>query len=177
MKIISTVLPGVLIIEPVVFGDERGFFLETYQQSRYQEAGIAHNFIQDNHSRSQRGVLRGLHAQKDNPQGKLVRVSQGAVFDVAVDINPASKTFGQWVGVELNDTNMRQLWIPPGYAHGFQVLSETADFEYKCTAYYDPEDETGVIWNDPSLGIEWPLPEPTVSAKDQQLPLLEELQK
>lgn len=177
MKAIQTELPGVLIIEPDVFGDERGFFLETYQQSRYQDIGIEFDFIQDNHSRSQRGVLRGLHAQKNNPQGKLVRVSQGAVFDVAADINPASDTFGKWVGVELNDTNMRQLWIPPGYAHGFQVLSETADFEYKCTAYYDPQDEIGLLWNDPTLNVQWPLSQPTISAKDKQLPTLEMLQQ
>lgn len=177
MKAIQTALPGVLIIEPDVFGDERGFFLETYQQSRYQNIGIEFDFVQDNHSRSQQGVLRGLHAQKNNPQGKLVRVSQGAVFDVAADINPASDTFGKWVGVELNDTNMRQLWIPPGYAHGFQVLSETADFEYKCTAYYDPQDEIGVLWNDPTLAVHWPLSQPTISAKDKQLPTLEMLQQ
>ncbi|MCR9258112.1 MAG: dTDP-4-dehydrorhamnose 3,5-epimerase [Pseudomonadaceae bacterium] len=177
MKAIQTELPGVLIIEPDVFGDERGFFLETYQQSRYQDIGIEFDFVQDNHSRSQRGVLRGLHAQKNNPQGKLVRVSQGAVFDVAADINPASDTFGKWVGVELNDNNMRQLWIPPGYAHGFQVLSETADFEYKCTAYYDPQDEIGVRWDDPTLNVQWPLKQPTVSAKDKQLPTLEMLRQ
>ncbi|HMY79153.1 MAG TPA: dTDP-4-dehydrorhamnose 3,5-epimerase, partial [Thauera aminoaromatica] len=131
MKVIETALPGVLIIEPKAFGDHRGFFLETFQVERYREAGITLPFVQDNHSRSQRGVLRGLHFQKTRPQGKLVSVSRGAVYDVAVDIDPASATYGQFVGVELNDDNHRQLWIPPGYAHGFCVLSEVADFQYK----------------------------------------------
>ncbi|HEY5807884.1 MAG TPA: dTDP-4-dehydrorhamnose 3,5-epimerase, partial [Povalibacter sp.] len=148
MNVIKTRLPGVCIIEPTVHGDARGFFVETFQAERYQcEAGITLPFVQDNHSRSSRGVLRGLHSQNPHAQGKLVRVSTGAVFDVAADIDPRSTTFGVWVGVELSDTNHRQLWIPPGYAHGFLVLSDTADFEYKCTDLYHPEAETGVIWN------------------------------
>lgn len=175
MKVIPTHLDGVVIIEPEVFGDERGFFLETFQQQRYVDAGIEHPFVQDNHSRSGRGVLRGLHAQRDKPQGKLVRVARGAVFDVAVDINPHSTTFAQWVGVELSDSNHRQLWVPPGYAHGFVVLSEVADFEYKCTDFYDASDEIGVRWDDPDIGIDWPIKTPRLSEKDSQLPLLEAL--
>lgn len=175
MNVIETRLPGVRIIEPKVHGDARGFFVETFQVERYRDAGIDLPFVQDNHSRSSRGVLRGLHAQKPYAQGKLVRVSRGAVFDVAVDIDPRSATFGQWVGVELSDSNHRQLWIPPGYAHGFQVLSEIADFEYKCTELYHPETETGVIWNDPELAIEWPIREPQLSPKDLKLPTLAEI--
>ncbi|ATE60913.1 dTDP-4-dehydrorhamnose 3,5-epimerase [Thauera sinica] len=172
MKIIETALPGVLIIEPKVFGDARGFFLETFQAERYREAGIAQPFVQDNHSRSQRGVLRGLHFQRSRPQGKLVRVSCGAVYDVAADVDPASPTFGRHVGVELDDGNHRQMWIPPGYAHGFCVISEVADLEYKCTDFYRPEDEAGVIWNDPGLAIPWPVEHPLLSAKDAKLPTL-----
>ncbi|MBS0542583.1 MAG: dTDP-4-dehydrorhamnose 3,5-epimerase, partial [Proteobacteria bacterium] len=164
---------GVLIIEPKVFGDSRGFFLETFQVERYREIGITLPFVQDNHSRSQRGVLRGLHFQKTKPQGKLVRVSRGAVYDVAVDIDPASPTFGKHVGVELSDDNHRQMWIPPGYAHGFCVLSEIADFEYKCTELYDPEDEGGLIWSDPDIGISWPCQNPVLSQKDGSLPNLQ----
>lgn len=175
MNIIETRLPGVRIIEPKVHGDARGFFVETFQVARYRDAGIDLPFVQDNHSRSGRGVLRGLHAQQPYAQGKLVRVSRGAVYDVAVDIDPRSATFGQWVGVELSDSNHRQLWIPPGYAHGFQVLSEIADFEYKCTELYHPETETGVIWNDPDLAIEWPIREPQLSPKDLKLPTLAEI--
>jgi dTDP-4-dehydrorhamnose 3,5-epimerase len=175
LKVIETRLPGVLILEPKVFGDERGFFVETFQVERYRAAGISLPFVQDNHSRSSRGVLRGLHAQKPHAQGKLVRVATGTVFDVAVDIDPSSDTFGQWVGVELSDTNQRQLWIPPGYAHGFQVVSERADFEYKCTDTYHPEAEIGVIWDDPDLGIEWPVPDPQLSPKDRKLPRLAEI--
>jgi dTDP-4-dehydrorhamnose 3,5-epimerase len=176
MKVIETQLPGVLIIEPKVFGDERGFFVETFQASRYSEAaGIDLPFVQDNHSRSRRGVLRGMHAQKQHPQGKLVRVSRGEVFDVAVDINPDSPHFGRWVGVTLSDVNGRQLWIPPGYAHGFAVISELADFEYKCTEYYHPQDETGLVWNDPDVGIEWPVAEPLISEKDVKLPTLAQI--
>ncbi len=176
MNIIPTALEGVMIIEPRVFGDSRGFFLETYQLERYREAlGIEHAFVQDNQSRSGRGVLRGMHAQKVHPQGKLVRVAQGTIFDVAADINPQSPTFGQWVGAELSDTNHRQMWIPPGYAHGFVVLSEVADFIYKCTDYYHPEDEIGFIWNDPEVGIDWPISEPLVSDRDAGLPNLAEI--
>ena len=175
MNVIPTDLDGVLIIEPKVFGDERGFFVETFQHQRYADAGINHIFVQDNHSRSAKSVLRGLHAQRDKPQGKLVRVTRGAVFDVAVDINPKSSTFGHWVGVELSDTNHRQLWIPPGYAHGFVVLSDIADVEYKCTDIYDAADEIGVRWDDPDIGIDWPIKDPQLSEKDGQLPLLSAL--
>ena len=176
MKITETDLPGVLIIEPQIFGDERGFFIETFQAERYRtHAGISPAFVQDNHSRSRRGVLRGLHLQKQHPQGKLVRAARGEIFDVAVDIEPGSPTFGRWVGVTLSDTNHRQIWIPPGYAHGFVVLSEIADCEYKCTDYYRPQSETGVIWNDPDLDIAWPIEEPTLSEKDRGLPTLAQL--
>ena len=175
MKVLETVLPGVLIIEPKVFGDARGFFLESYQAERYRQLGIAHTFVQDNHSRSARGVLRGLHFQRSRPQGKLVSVSRGSVYDVAVDINPASPTCGQFVAVELNDENHRQLWIPPGYAHGFCVLSDIADFQYKCTDYYIPEDEGGLLWNDPQVNIPWPIEQPLLSAKDQRNPTLAQL--
>ena len=175
MKVIETALPGVLIIEPKVFGDARGFFIETFQVERYREIGITQPFVQDNHSRSQRGVLRGLHFQKTRPQGKLVRVSRGAVYDVAVDIDPKSSTFGRYVGVELNEVNHRQLWIPAGYAHGFCVLSEVADFEYKCTDLYFPEDEGGVIWNDPEVAIPWPISAPRLSDKDTRNPTLREM--
>lgn len=175
MKVMETRLPDVLIVEPRIHGDERGFFVETFQAERYARAGISSPFVQDNHSRSRRGVLRGLHAQRQHPQGKLVRTARGEVFDVVVDIDPGSATFGQWVGVTLSDSNQRQLWIPPGYAHGFLVLSELADFEYKCTDYYYPEDEIGVIWNDPDIGITWPLGNPIVSDKDLALPQLSEL--
>ncbi len=175
MKVLETVLPGVLIIEPKVFGDARGFFLESYQAERYRQLGITHTFVQDNHSRSARGVLRGLHFQRSRPQGKLVSVSRGSVYDVAVDINPASPTCGQFVAVELNDENHRQLWIPPGYAHGFCVLSDIADFQYKCTDYYIPEDEGGLLWNDPQVNIPWPIEQPLLSAKDQRNPTLAQL--
>lgn len=175
MKIIETALPGVLIIEPRVFGDHRGFFTETFQVEHYRDAGIELPFVQDNHSRSPRGVLRGLHFQRSRPQGKLVRVSRGAVFDVAVDINPESATCGQFVGVELNDENHRQMWVPPGYAHGFCVLSEVADFQYKCTDLYFPEDEGGLLWNDPDVNIAWPLETPQLSLKDTRNPSFREL--
>jgi dTDP-4-dehydrorhamnose 3,5-epimerase len=176
MIVTETALPGVKIIEPKVHGDPRGFFMETFQAKRYAEiAGIDLPFVQDNHSRSARGVLRGLHAQRLRPQGKLVRCARGEVFDVAVDIDPASPTFGTWVGVVLSDVNQRQFWVPPGYGHGFVVLSEIADFEYKCTDYYDPSDEIGLIWNDPEVGIDWPIKDPMLSAKDQKLPTLAEL--
>lgn len=175
MNVIETALAGVLIIEPKVFGDQRGFFLEGFQTERYRDAGITLPFVQDNHSRSQYGVLRGLHFQRTRPQGKLVSVSRGSVYDVAVDINPESPTCGQFVGIELNDENHRQLWIPPGYAHGFCVLSETADFHYKCTDLYYPEDEGGLIWNDPEVNIPWPVDAPKLSAKDQCNPTLRQL--
>lgn len=175
MKITTTALPGVLIIEPKVFADARGFFLETFQSERYASAGITLPFVQDNHSRSQRGVLRGLHLQRSSPQGKLVSVSRGSVFDVTVDINPQSATFGEYVGLELNDENHLQLWIAPGYAHGFCVLSDVADFHYKCTELYDPTDEVGVIWNDPDINIAWPVQSPLLSVKDLQLPRLKDI--
>ena len=176
MQIVEHALNGVLLIEPRVFGDERGFFFESYNQQAFAAAsGQTLPFVQDNHSRSQRGVLRGLHFQKTRPQGKLVSVSRGAVYDVAVDIDPASATYGQFVGVELNDDNHRQLWIPPGYAHGFCVLSEVADFQYKCTDFYFPADEGGLLWNDPDVGIPWPITEPQLSAKDIDNPRLRDL--
>ena len=151
MKIIETHLPGVIVFEPKVFGDKRGFFLETYRQDILLEAGITADFVQDNHSRSSRGVLRGLHYQMTQAQGKLVRVATGAVFDVAVDVRVGSPTFGQWYGTELNEENMRLMYIAPGYAHGFVVLSESADFIYKCTDYYHPQSEHGIAWNDPDI--------------------------
>ncbi len=178
MKVTKTELPGVLIIEPKVHGDARGFFIETFQVEKYRElAGIELTFVQDNHSRSQYGVLRGIHAQKLHPQGKLVRVVTGEVFDVAVDIDPVSETFGSWVGTLLSESNGHQLWIPPGYAHGFVVLSDVADFEYKCTDYYHPEDEYGLIWNDPEVNVNWPIESPTLSEKDLQLPSLAQLRE
>ncbi len=168
MNIIDTKIKGAVIIEPAVFGDSRGFFLETYQVQRYlDQAGIDQPFVQDNHSRSAKGVLRGLHYQKTKPQGKLVRVVRGEVFDVGVDLRKDSPTFGCWQGVWLSEDNHRQLWLPHGLAHGFVVTSESADFEYKCTDYYDPEDEGCLIWNDPHVGIEWPLENPLLSDKDK----------
>jgi len=175
MNVIQTQLPGVLIIEPKVFGDERGFFVECYQEPRYRDAGIELPFVQDNHSRSQYGVLRGLHFQRNRPQGKLVRVTRGAVYDVAVDINPASATCGEFVGVELTADNHLQLWIPPGYAHGFCVLSDIADFQYKCTELYFPEEEGGLIWNDLDVNIPWPVDAPKLSDKDLRHPSLRTL--
>jgi dTDP-4-dehydrorhamnose 3,5-epimerase len=175
MNVIQTQLPGVLIIEPKVFGDERGFFVECYQEPRYRDAGIELPFVQDNHSRSQYGVLRGLHFQRNRPQGKLVRVTRGAVYDVAVDIDPESPTCGEYVGVELTADNHLQLWIPPGYAHGFCVLSDVADFQYKCTDLYFPEEEGGLIWNDPDVNIPWPVETPKLSEKDLRNPSLRTL--
>ncbi len=175
MEVETTALPGVVVIRPQVFGDERGFLLETYSKERYDlHPALRQHFVQDNHSRSRRGVLRGLHFQQREPQGKLVRVSRGRVFDVAVDIAPASPTFRQHVGVILDDESHTQLLIPPGYAHGFCVLSEVADFEYKCTAHYRPDDGRGVLWNDPTLAIDWPVENPIVSEADQQNPTLDE---
>lgn len=174
MKSISTVIADVLILEPRVFGDTRGFFFESFNSRAFAEAtGLDVNFVQDNHSRSARGVLRGLHYQARQPQGKLVRVVRGSVFDVAVDIRKTSPTFGKWVGVELTEDNHRQLWVPPGLAHGFLVTSESADFLYKTTDYYAPEHERCIAWNDPAIGIDWPLEgEPQLSAKDQMGKLL-----
>ena len=176
MKVSHTKLKACVVIEPVVFGDDRGFFLETFQSIRYeQEAGIDLPFVQDNHSRSARGVLRGLHFQKTKPQGKLVRVVRGEVYDVAVDIRNGSPTFGEWEGVILSEDNKKQFWVPPGFAHGFVVLSDTADFEYKCTDYYDPTDEGGILWNDPDLDIPWPIANPVLSTKDQSAKRLVDL--
>ena len=175
MNVIETNLPGVVLIEPKVFGDARGFFLETFNAERYRAAGIDATFVQDNHSRSQRGVLRGLHYQLEHTQGKLVSVMTGAVYDVAVDIRRGSPTFGQWTGHVLDEQNHRQMYVPPGFAHGFVVLSETADFVYKCTDYYHPASEGGVTWDDPDLAIAWPLHDVQLSAKDQAFPRLRDV--
>jgi len=178
MNVIKTKLKDCVIIEPKVFGDERGFFLETFQADRYSDlAGITLPFVQDNHSRSSKDVLRGLHFQKTKPQGKLVRVVRGEVYDVAVDIRSGSATYGQWEAVILSEENKTQFWVPPGFAHGFVVLSETADFEYKCTDYYDPSDEGSLLWNDPDLNIPWPIENPKLSEKDANAPLLADLKK
>ena len=166
MKFTETKITGVILIEPRVFRDDRGYFLESFQRERYAEAGIALEFVQDNHSYSSRGTLRGLHAQNRKPQGKLVRVVEGEVFDVAVDVRPESDTFGQWVGVTLSADNFYQLYIPPGLAHGFCVLSDVAQFEYKCTDYYDPDGEVSIRWDDPDIAIDWPIKAPVLSAKD-----------
>lgn len=175
MKKIETDLQGVWIIEPKVFGDGRGFFYETWQQTRYEEMGIQGPFVQDNVSFSRKGVLRGLHYQQPHCQGKLVSVLQGEVFDVAVDVRVGSPQFGQWTGVVLSGENHRQLWIPEGFAHGFCVLSETAYFSYKCTDVYAPDCEGGILWNDPDIGIDWPLTEVSLSDKDQVYPLLRQI--
>jgi len=178
MNVIKTKLPSVVIIEPKVFGDHRGFFLESFSAERYKaEAGIKLPFVQDNHSRSSKGVLRGLHFQINKPQGKLVRVVRGEVLDVAVDINPTSPTYGQHEAVILSEENQRQFWVPPGYAHGFVVLSDVADFEYKCTEYYDPSDEGCVAWNDPEINIDWKTEAPKLSEKDAAAPTLAALRE
>ncbi len=169
MEVIETSNPDVKIIEPKVFGDDRGFFMESWNQQMFADAGLPLTFVQDNHSRSSQGVLRGLHYQMEKTQGKLVRVTQGKVFDVAVDLRRSSAFFGKAVSVVLSDVNKRMFWVPPGFAHGFYVMSETADFQYKCTDYYEPEHEQSLLWNDPMLDIEWPLVdgiEPSLSAKD-----------
>lgn len=176
MKVTPTKLAGVLILEPRVFADERGYFLESYNRKKYaQIPGLDVEFVQDNHSRSRKNVLRGLHMQRHHPQGKLVRVVNGHVWDVAVDVDPTSPTFRQWVGIDLTADNHLQLYIPPGYAHGFCVLSEIADFEYKCTDFYFPDDEVGLLWNDPELGIQWPLRNPILSNRDVANPTLREV--
>ena len=174
MKVIPTNIPDVIILEPKVFGDSRGFFFESFNQQVFNKAtGLDVQFVQDNHSRSAKGVLRGLHYQIQQPQGKLVRVTRGSVFDVAVDIRQSSPSFGQWEGVELNADSHRQLWVPPGFAHGFVVLSESADFLYKTTDYYAPEFERCIAWNDPAIGIDWHFDgQPQLSGKDQQGALL-----
>jgi dTDP-4-dehydrorhamnose 3,5-epimerase len=169
MKCIQTVIPEVMIIEPRIFGDKRGFFMETWQRRTFANFGIDYDFVQDNHSRSSKGILRGLHYQIKHPQGKLVRVIRGEVFDVAVDIRRHSPTFGKWEGVFLSEENRRMLWIPPGFAHGFYVTSDAAEFVYNCTDFYAPEYERSIIWNDPDIGITWPLEgnEPVLSDKDR----------
>jgi len=173
MKFTPGAISDVILIEPAVFGDHRGFFMETWQRKTFAENGIDYDFVQDNHSKSSHGILRGLHYQIRQPQGKLVRVVQGAVFDVAVDMRKSSPTFGQWVGYELSAENKHMLWVPPGFAHGFYVISETAEFVYKCTDYYAPEHERSVRWNDADLAIDWHLvdgKEPVLSDKDAQAP-------
>lgn len=177
MKIIETAIPGVLIIEPKVFGDERGFFVETFRGSVLAEGGVVGPFVQDNQSRSSKGVLRGLHYQLQQPQGKLVRVARGRVFDVAVDVRQGSPTFGRWAGAILDDESHRQMYVPPGFAHGFVVLSEVADFVYKCTDYYHPQSEVGIRWDDPVIGIVWPqeiIGDVILSDKDRHLPFLKD---
>jgi dTDP-4-dehydrorhamnose 3,5-epimerase len=169
MKFTRTRLPDVMIVEPRVVEDARGFFMETWAARKFAEGGIEANFVQDNHSASKQWVLRGLHYQIKQPQGKLVRVTQGEVFDVAVDLRKSSPTFGKWVGEYLSDSNRKMMWVPPGFAHGFLVMSERVEFMYKCTDYYAPESERALLWSDPAIGIEWPLPsgvEPIVSSKD-----------
>ncbi len=175
MKVIKTHLSGVKIIEPDVFNDTRGFFMETYQKKRYRKEGISCDFVQDNFSYSTRGALRGLHYQLNHSQNKLVSVVKGAVFDVAVDIRKGSPNFGRWMGVELSDDNCRQLFIPEGFAHGFYVLSETAYFIYKCSDFYTSDDEYGILWSDPDIGIEWPGKEPVLSSKDNLYSCLDKI--
>ena len=175
MNISPTKLNDCLVLDPIVHGDERGFFIESWNSRTFSEMGLNIEFVQDNHSRSARGVLRGLHFQVNTPQGKLVRVTKGSVFDAVVDLRRSSSTFGGWFGVELSEENQRMLWVPPGFAHGFLVLSESADFQYKCTEYYSPRDDRGIRWNDPEIGIEWPMVEgvePTLSEKDGAAPFL-----
>lgn len=178
MKAESTGLEGVVLVKPTVHGDERGFFLETWRADRYAELiGPGLSFVQDNHSRSRRGVLRGLHFQTRRPQGKLLRCVTGTIYDVAVDVRPDSPAFGRWIGVTLSGENKHQLYVPPGFAHGFQVVSDVADVEYKCTDYYDPAGEGGVRWDDPELAIDWPIGTALVSEKDRRLPALRALRR
>lgn len=174
MKFRPTLLPGVLVVEPDVHGDDRGFFLETYHRDKYREGGIDETFVQDNHSRSVAGTLRGLHAQRTRPQGKLVRAVRGRILDVAVDIRRGSPTFAHWYGEELSEDNHWQLWVPPGFAHGFVVLSDSAEVEYKCTDLYLPEDEITIRWDDPAIGVDWHLGEtdPVLSKRDAEAPSL-----
>jgi dTDP-4-dehydrorhamnose 3,5-epimerase len=176
LHIRETSLPGVLLIEPKVFGDDRGFFMETYRADTFRDIGIG-EFVQDNHSRSARGVLRGLHYQQPNAQGKLVRCTRGSIFDVAVDIRRGSPSFGRWFGLELSDANKLMLWIPTGFAHGFCALEDDSDLVYKCTSLYDPASDRSILWNDPDIGIEWPIAEPVLSAKDANAPRLAEAAK
>ncbi len=176
MKFLTTGIDGLIVVEPKVFGDDRGFFLESWNKARFAEAGLDLDFVQDNHSRSAKGVLRGLHYQKPNPQGKLVRVVAGRVWDVAVDLRAASSTFRQWFGLELSATNRKMMWVPPGFAHGFLSLEDGTEFLYKCTALYEPATEHALMWNDPAVGIDWPLEGivPQVSPKDAMGKALEE---
>jgi dTDP-4-dehydrorhamnose 3,5-epimerase len=178
IELIPTPLEGAVVIQPRVFGDERGFFLESWNARAFADAGLKLSFVQDNHSRSAKGVLRGLHLQNPNPQGKLLRVVAGAVFDVIVDLRRSSATFGRWFGIELNESNKQILWVPPGFAHGFLTLEDGTDFLYKCTELYNPATEQALRWNDPALGIEWPLDgiEPQLSAKDLQAKPLSEIE-
>jgi len=175
MKFTHLELPGVVLVEPTLFPDERGFFLETFHERKYREGGIPASFVQDNQSRSVEGTLRGLHSQRQHPQGKLVRAIEGEIFDVAVDVRRGSPTFARWVGVRLSAENFHQLYVPPGFVHGFCVLSEFAQVEYKCTDFYAPNDEQSVIWNDPDIGIEWPVADPVISPKDRVAPRLAEI--
>ncbi len=177
MKVTETKLPCVIVIEPVVFGDTRGWLLETYSQKRYEQAGITDFFVQDNVSLSGKGVLRGLHYQYPHSQGKLVQVLAGEVFDVVVDVRPGSPTFSQWVSQVLSESNHRQMYVPAGFAHGFCVLSDIVIFSYKCTDYYSPSTEGGIIWNDPVLGIDWPVSDPILSGKDAEYPMLGDIPK
>jgi dTDP-4-dehydrorhamnose 3,5-epimerase len=175
LKFTPLSLPGVVLVEPKVFHDERGFFLETFHEKKYREGGIPESFVQDNQSLSVRGTLRGLHSQRKQPQGKLVRAIEGEIFDVAVDVRRGSPTFAKWVGVRLSAENFQQLYVPQGFVHGFCVLSEVAQVEYKCTDFYAPNDEQSVIWNDPQIGIEWPITDPVISPKDRAAPRLAEI--
>jgi dTDP-4-dehydrorhamnose 3,5-epimerase len=177
LRFLPSEIPDVVLVEPDVFRDARGFFIETFHADKYRSGGIEGPFVQDNHSRSAGGTLRGLHAQLKRPQGKLVRAVRGEVFDVAVDIRRRSPTFGRWVATVLSGENFRQIFVPPGFAHGFCVLSEIAEVEYKCTDFYFRDDEIGIRWDDPALAIAWPLREPLLSPKDAALPLLEELKE
>lgn len=180
MKVIEEPIPGLLVLDPKVYEDERGFFMETWQKKVFAELGINEEFVQDNHSKSSNGVLRGLHYQINNPQGKLVRVTRGEVFDVAVDLRKGSPTLGKWFGKYLSEENKLLMWIPPGFAHGFYVTSDFAEFEYKCTDYYAPENERCLLWNDITVNIEWPFPNkhiPTLSSKDQKGEDIEEIEK
>jgi dTDP-4-dehydrorhamnose 3,5-epimerase len=176
LNVVETSLPGVLLIEPPVYADDRGYFLETYHRERFTAAGIAAEFVQDNHSTSAKDVLRGLHFQEPNGQGKLLRCAHGALFDVAVDIRVGSPTFAGWYGVELSEENRRMLWVPPGFAHGFCALADDTVLIYKCTSYYDAKIDRAVAWNDPDIGIDWPVREPRLSAKDAAAPRLKDAQ-
>lgn len=176
MNFIPTALGGVIVVEPDVFRDDRGFFLETFSRAKYSRGGIDCEFLQDNHSRSQRNTIRGLHAQRQHPQGKLVRVLIGSILDVVVDIRRDSPTYLKWISVELSADNFRQIYVPPGFAHGICITSDVADIEYKCTDYYDPNDELRIAWNDPAIGIRWPIENPILSDKDREAPTLAEQQ-